>query len=343
MGVEGSGLGGLVDVAGIAHQERGHGGEVVVDEAAEGGEDAHEEEEVAHGCEQLGQGAGLAGGQTEVDGEEGEDGAVHDVAEHDAEEEGESDAGKVGGVDLLVGGRAVGVHDQLEGAREFVGADQGGFGEAFDHVGALLEGESAKPRALYDLLDLLLELEGLGAPDEALQDQVGLLEHVQVRVDGSLAHDVDLVDLEDRDGGFSSLVDGLKVLEEDVLGLPNDVLVAQLLHLCSLDVLHDVLEPYVEAVGREAIADSSDFVLENGAVLEGEHENVLPGVVVVADELVVAGEADLEGVHVDLAAGGPDDEALELGEVLGGDDAADVLDPHGEQVLLDVLGPLLEI
>lgn len=53
---------------------------------------------------------------------------MHHVTEHDPKQEGEHDDGEETGVDLLVAGNTVGIHDLLERAREVIEVEVGGRG-----------------------------------------------------------------------------------------------------------------------------------------------------------------------------------------------------------------------
>lgn len=68
--------------------------------------------------------------QENTEGQEGS--AVSDIAEHDAEEEGESDSGEDGGVELLVAGDAVSVGDFLGDESVAVSIEGGGRFAEFD-------------------------------------------------------------------------------------------------------------------------------------------------------------------------------------------------------------------
>lgn len=89
-------------VARVSEQLEGDRGEVVVYDAAVEGEEAHEQEEVANLAELAHEGAGLAVGPAEDQGEDNQHGAVHDVAEHYSEQEGEAGNREYRWVDFLV-------------------------------------------------------------------------------------------------------------------------------------------------------------------------------------------------------------------------------------------------
>ena len=172
--------------------------DIVIEQSAVDGEEAHEHEHVAavprvgedlvhlaHRLEVL-----LA--RDEVGGEEGHEQAVAYVAEHDAEEEGEGDDDEGGRVDLAIPRDAVGVDDRLEGRGELVESEVRGrllVGvddvEDRGHLRAAAGGAAPQRR----LAGLAL---GHGAPglcDEALAREV-VVPHVERAVDGLLLEHV---------------------------------------------------------------------------------------------------------------------------------------------------------
>lgn len=142
------------------------GGEVVVDEAHVGREDAHEQEEVPD----WGHGACKSAGvrlvcETQPDGENEQQRSMHDVAEHDSEEEGERDDVKDSGIDLLVSWNSVCIHDFLEGPQEIIRLKQGWLGQTVNRVWTLLDVARIKIIILLDSVERALKVEETWAPN----------------------------------------------------------------------------------------------------------------------------------------------------------------------------------
>ena len=108
---------------------------------------------------------------------------MHDISEHDSEEEWEGNACEYSRVHLLVTWDTISVNNLLEDTRKLIGLEKSWLGESLDVIWALLHVQTRESLHSYDLSDDLVELEGLWSPSEALRDNTCLLKHVQVVVD----------------------------------------------------------------------------------------------------------------------------------------------------------------
>ena len=177
--------------------------QIIVDQAAEGREDAHEEGDVSEDEDSL-HGGGLSPDHILEDAEQGshqkEHCTVPDVTEHDTEEEREGHHCEYSRIDLLVVRYAISVNDLLEDPGDIVRAEQR----------RRLDAVIMHDLELWDLDVTVLCLDTLdlshchfivkvGDPAEANVETSLYLELVQSSIESLLFHNEHLVNLEDRD------------------------------------------------------------------------------------------------------------------------------------------------
>jgi hypothetical protein len=92
---------------------------IVVAEATKSCENSHEQKEVSEWINSAGDvGASWFSVEDAIERESKKERSMHDVTEHDCEQEGERDAGKDGGVCFLVVWHAISIHNLLEDPTE---------------------------------------------------------------------------------------------------------------------------------------------------------------------------------------------------------------------------------
>lgn len=108
---------------------------------------------------------------------------MHDISKHHSEEKWEGNAGEKGWVDLFVAWHTICINNLLEHSCELVGLEQSWFGQTTDFIRTLLHVQTLNSLHCHNLSNLLVELEGLWSPDEALENTAHLLKHVKMVVD----------------------------------------------------------------------------------------------------------------------------------------------------------------
>mmetsp|Transcript_5955 Transcript_5955/g.13540 ORF Transcript_5955/g.13540 Transcript_5955/m.13540 type:complete len:498 (-) Transcript_5955:39-1532(-) len=246
---------------------------LIVYAAAVEGEDAHEQHHVTtieHHLEHLVEGLAdeLVLVEDENGCEEGHDGTVTSITEHDTEEEGEGDNSEHSGVVLLVAGNTVSVDNRLEPSGELVVAEERG--------GGLLGGHNVEHSGHQGTAGLLgtaksslhrVNIVG-GAPalgDQALVRDI-VVEQVHGVVDSLVASNLVEPGVEGKsNAGQHGVAMVLGPLEHGVQVLGASV---------DLDgvgvLLRDILRERV-LVGTERVADLGDLGL---GTLTGEENNV---------------------------------------------------------------------
>ena len=165
-------------------QIHAHGSEIIVDEATEDGEDAHQEQEMpAHHATDH---STDAGNQEKCTGKH--------VTKHNSEQEGERDGREVGRVDLLVFRHFILVDDHLSNGRNLALSEESRNGQLW--VDFALNNVHAECVFAGELLTCVKELILLlrRHPDEANQEPVARLEHVEGPVDDLILSQELLVD-----------------------------------------------------------------------------------------------------------------------------------------------------
>jgi hypothetical protein len=122
--------------------------------------------------------ARLALHQTEISRRREEPGSMHDIAEHDSEEEGESHASEDCWVDLTIVRNAISVDDLLERPCEFVRLDEGWSHQLLVfYVLNQVDLRAVDVSLSDDVLHLLVkvELELFGTPEETHEDFISVL------------------------------------------------------------------------------------------------------------------------------------------------------------------------
>lgn len=193
---------------------------------------------------------------------------MHDISEHDSEEEWESHNSKVGWIDFSVLWNTIGVNNLLEGRGEFIRSNQSWFSKAWNLLRSLLVVKPSDSSALNHFSDFLLELEWFWAPNQALEDNVVLPKHIKMSVDGSLPENIALVDLEDWDIGILLDIGCHQILSEHMLRLSNDILSLSLVIQSGLKLISQSIDSNIKAVIGETSTDSSDLVFEDRSLLE---------------------------------------------------------------------------
>jgi len=96
------------------------------------------------------------------------------ITKHNSKQKWEGYAGENGGIDLLVRWHTISIDDFLEYPSEFIQSKVCRLYQAFDFIWALLVLQTVQ----IHLIDLSLNIEVFGHPNESISDSLTILEHV---------------------------------------------------------------------------------------------------------------------------------------------------------------------
>ena len=170
------------DLVASSEQLGGHGRVVIVNKSAEKSEESHEQKQMSHWPQQMGNSALLSWWETKVNTKYEEESSMQDIAEHHSEKEGERDDGEVGWVHFLICRNSVGVNDLLEGEREFIWVNQGWLRKTFNFVRAFFECQTSDTGIMEHLRNLFVKFERFGAPNQSLENHIIESEHIEVGI-----------------------------------------------------------------------------------------------------------------------------------------------------------------